>query len=123
VGPGGFLDAAFNLRADVPAGTYHVSCDAIIIESVDVTFTLIWRRGTTDTTLAEWTRHWDPLPAGIYDAQPYETDQVAPAIDFQPGDQLVFRYAGANTTSMQAFIPNGDGANANGKIPSITLPR
>jgi hypothetical protein len=122
VGPGGFQDAEFTLRADVPAGTYHVSCDSIIIEPVDVTFSLIWRRGATDTVLAEWTKHWDPLPSGGYDAQPYEVDQVAPAIDFQPGDQLVFRYAGANTTSPQAFIPNGDGARANGKIPSITLP-
>ena len=122
MGPGGSQDAAFTLRAAVPAGSYHVECDAVIIASVDVTFTLIWRRGTTDTTLAQWIRHWDPAP-GNFDAQPYEVDMAAPAIDFQKGDQLVFRYAAANTTRPEAFIPNGDGRTSNGRIPNITLPQ
>jgi len=122
VGLGESQDAAFPLRADVPAGAYHVECDSIITESVDVTFSLILRRGATDTTLAEWMKHWEPLPSG-YKAQAYEVDQVAPAIDFEPGDQLVFRYAGASATSPDAFIPNGDGFRAEGRIPSITLPR
>jgi hypothetical protein len=119
---GNFLDAAFALRASVPAGTYHVTCDAIIIGPVDVTFTLIWRRGATDTKVAEWSRHWEPLGGGRYDAQAYELDVTGTAIDYRAGDQLVFRYAGANAATMQAFIPNGDGFRANGRIPSITLP-
>ena len=123
MGSGGSLDAAFTLKADVPAGRYHVICDAIIIRAVDVTFDLIHRRGATDTALATWTHHFDPLPGGVYDAQPYEIDQDAPAIDFQDGDQFVFRYSGANTTSSMAFIPNGDGALAKGRIPNITLPQ
>ena len=122
MGPGGSREAAYNLRAAVHAGTYHVECDAIIVGPVDVTFTLIWRRDQTDTNLAQWTRHWDPLPGGGYDAQAYEVNETAPAIDYQAGDQLVFRYAASNTTTPNAFIPNGDGARANGRIPSITLP-
>ena len=122
MGPGGSQEAPFDLRASVHAGTYHVACDAIIIGSVDVTFTLIWRRGQADTNLAQWTRHWDPLPGGVYDAQAYEIDMAGAAIDWQAGDQLVFRYAAANTTTPNAFIPNGDGFHANGRIPSITLP-
>lgn len=122
MGPGGSQEAAFALRASVPAGSYHVACDAIITAPVDVGFTLIWRRGQTDTPLAAWTGHWDRLP-DAFDAQTYEVDIAAPAIDYAPGDQLVFRYegtvGGANT---QAFIPNGDGARAKGRIPSITLP-
>ena len=97
-------------------------CDAIIIRDVDVTFTLIHRRGSTDTELATWMKSWQPLPGGVYDAQPYELDVAAPAIDFQPGDHFVFRYYGVST-SMQAFIPNGDGSITNGRIPNITLPR
>lgn len=122
MGPGGSQDAPFDLRASVPAGAYHVECDAIIIGSVDVAFTLIWRRGQTDTTLAQWMQHWEPLPNASYDAQAYAVDMTAPAIDYLAGDQLVFRYAATNTTTPDAFIPNGDGAHANGRIPSITLP-
>jgi len=107
----------------VPAGTYHVICDAIVIRSVDVTFDLIWRRGASDTVLATWSQHFDPLADGTFQAQAYELDVPAPAIDFAPGDEFVFRYSGANTTAMMAFIPNGDGAVANGRIPNITLPR
>jgi hypothetical protein len=123
VGPGGSQEAAFDLRASVPAGAYHLNCDGIIIGPVDVTFTLVWRRGQTDTILAQATQHWDPLPGSVYDAQPYAVDLTAPAIDYRAGDQLVFRYAAANTTTPDAFIPNGDGARAHGRIPSITLPR
>ena len=89
-----------------------------------MTFTLTWRRGATDTQLAQWSRHWDPLPGPVYDAQACDADELAPAIDFQPGDQLIFRYEGTSPpgTNPQAFIPNGDGARAHGRIPSITLP-
>ena len=121
MGLGESLDAAFTLRASVPAGAYHVTCDAIITESVDATFTLIWRRGSSDTTLAQWSEHWDPLPSG-FGAQPYEIDVDAPAIDFKSGDQLVFRYHGQSTRLGQAFIPNGDGERAGGRLPSIRLP-
>ncbi len=122
MGPGGSQEAPYSLKGSVPAGTYHVICDAIIIRSVDVTFDLIWRRGGTDTSLATWSQHFDPLPGGVYTAQAYELDQATQAIAYQSGDQFVFRYSGANTTSQQAFIPNGDGATANGRIPNITLP-
>jgi hypothetical protein len=107
----------------VPAGTYHVECDAVIIGSVDVTFTLIWRHGGTDTTLAQWVQHWEPLPNSNYEAQAYEVDEAAPAIDYSAGDQLVFRYEAMNTTTAEAFIPNGDGPYSNGRIPNIALPQ
>jgi hypothetical protein len=123
VGPGGSLKAAFALRASVPAGVYHVECDALVIAPIDVTFTLLWRRGPLDTQLAQWTQHFDPLP-GPLAAQPYEHDVTAAAIDHVGGDQLVFGYAGPNpmASTTMTFIPNGDGKNAGGRIPSITLP-
>jgi hypothetical protein len=111
------------LKASVPAGTYHLVLDSIIIKSVDVTFDLVWRQASgTDVSLATWTQHFDPLPGASYDAQPFEYDESCGAITFKAGDQLVFRYTGANTTSTEAYIPNGDGSHANGRIPYITLP-
>lgn len=124
MGPvGSHLDAAFSLRAAVPAGTYHIECDAVITASIDVTFSLIWRRGPADMLLAQWMKHWDPR-VGSFEAQPYEVDMAAQGIDYKPGDQLVFRYAGNGPpgTLAEAFIPNGDGQNSHGRIPAITLP-
>lgn len=123
MGAGGSLEAAYDLKASVPAGAYHCIIDAIIIRPVDVTFDLIWRRGTTDTVLATWDAHFDPLPGASFDAQAYELDVDAPAIDFEPGDQFVFRYSATNTTETNAWIPNGDGTLANGRIPNFTLPK
>jgi hypothetical protein len=123
VGSGGSQEAAYALKAAVKAGTYHLVVDAVIIKPVDVTFDLIWRRGTTDMSLATWQQHFDPLPGANYDAQPFEYDEDCPAIDYKSGDELVFRYAGSNTTSAEAYIPNGDGPHANGRIPYIELPK
>ncbi|HET7505567.1 MAG TPA: hypothetical protein VFK02_31320 [Kofleriaceae bacterium] len=123
MGPGGSQEAEFRLRASVPAGTYHVVCDAIIIGPVDVTFALIWHKGTSVVTLASWMQHWEPLASGDYVAQPYEIDVTAPAIDYHPGDQLVFRYAASNTTTPDAFIPAGGSPSEHGRIANITLPQ
>jgi hypothetical protein len=122
VGSGGSQEAAYSLKASVPAGTYHFILDAVITASVDVTFDWIWRSGATDTVLAEWTAHYDPAGGANFDAQPFEYDEDCAAIDFVAGDQIVFRYTGANTASQEAYIPNGDGATSNGRIPNMTLP-
>lgn len=123
MGAGGSLEAAYKLKASVPAGTYHCIIDSIIIRSVDVQFDLIWRRGATDTVLGTWSEHFDPLPGANFDAQAYEKDVDAPAIDFEDGDLFIFRYGASNTISSEAFIPNGDGTSANGRIPNFTLPK
>jgi hypothetical protein len=124
VGSGGSLDAEYELRADVPAGAYHVICDNIIIQPVDVAFALVHRRGGADLAeLASWTQHFEPLGGGNYRAQAYELDVAAPALRFKRGDQLVFRYTGLASTGMMTFIPNGDGRLTGGRIPSLTLPR
>lgn len=124
MGTGGSREAAFDLVDSVPAGTYVLVADGIITAAVDVTFEIIWRRTDppTDTVLASWQQHFEPLPDGRYDAQPLELTARASAIDYQPGDQLVFRYTGVNATVAMAYIPNGDGARANGRIPYLTLP-
>ena len=123
MGSGGSFEAEYALKASVPAGNYHVIYDGIIIRTVDVQFDLVWRRGATDTLLGTWMEHFEPLPGGVFDAQPFERDVAAPAIDFKKGDQFIFRYTGVSSTSMQAYIPNGDGRITDGRIPNITLPK
>jgi hypothetical protein len=124
VGAGRSLEAKYKLKASVKAGTYHFVLDCIVIFSVDMKFELLHRRGTDDVVLAEWPQHFEPLPDS-FDAQAYEIDQTAPAIEFTAGDQLVFRYSAtaAGTAQGDAWVPNGDGALQGGRIPNITLPK
>jgi hypothetical protein len=96
--------------------------DCIVISAVDMQFDLLHRRGTDNTVIATWTKHFEPLP-GSFDAQPYEIDQQGPKVDVQTGDQLVFRFSAMNTTPQDSWIPNGDGRLSQGRIPNITLPK
>ena len=124
MGAGGSQEAAYKLKASVPAGTYHFVLDGIIIRPVDVTFDLIWRRGDDRHVARDAGSSTSmPLPARRSTRRRTRSIRCRPAIDLQDGDQLVFRYTGRNDASMQAWIPNGDGALANGRIPNITLPR
>lgn len=124
MGSGGSLDAEYRLKADVPAGAYHLVLDAIIIRAVDVQFDLLHRRaGDDDVQLATWTQHFEPLADGTYRAQAYELDVDCPAIDHETGDEFVFRYTGLGSSVVMAFIPNGDGAVTGGRIPNITFPK
>jgi hypothetical protein len=95
--------------------------DCIVTSSVDVKFELMAQNGGDTVVLSTWSKHFDPLASG-YDAQPYEVNKEAPAVDFVDGAQLVFRYSASGTTKTEAWIPNGDGQLAGGRIPSITLP-
>ena len=40
----------------------------------------------TTATLGTWTEHFEPLPGASFDAQPYEVNMPAQAIDFEPGE-------------------------------------
>jgi hypothetical protein len=125
VGSGGSQEAPYTLQASIPAGSTHFILDSVITASVDMTFDWIWRHanGSADTVLAEWSQHFDPLGSGDFDAQVLEYDENCAAVDYDSGDQVVFRYTGANTDSTQAFIPNGDGTLSHGRDPNITLPK
>jgi hypothetical protein len=122
VGTGSPLEAEIPLVTDLPAGDWHFIGDGIIVASVDVTFEIFVRRaGGAEVAIAMFEHHFDPLP-GRFDAQPFEATAAAAAIAHEPGDELILRYSGANTTSQMAYLPNGDGALAGGRIPSIDLP-
>lgn len=107
----------------MPAGTYRFVLDCIVTAPVDVTFEVMWRRGTTNVLVATWSKHFDPLASGDYDAQPYEAGREAEAIEHAAGDLLVFRYTANSASKADAWIPNGDGELANGRIPHIALPK
>lgn len=62
-------------------------------------FEVVLRRNGADTPVVAWDHHFDPLGAGIFDAQLYEADAEGTAIDFVAGDQIVFRYTGQSTTT------------------------
>lgn len=110
--------------AAIPAGTWHLVGDGIITESVDVHFEMIHRRaGVADVDICTWDHHFDPLPGGSFDAQALDADATGTAVDFEAGDQLVFKYTGASATLPNAYIPDGDGATKHGRNPNITLPK
>jgi hypothetical protein len=91
---------------------------------VDVRFELLWRReGRDDVELASWSHRFEPLGGGNFDAQPLELTADGPAVDQQPGDQLVLRYSADNGEVPMAYIPNGEGERANGRIPYVDLPQ
>ena len=122
MGAGSSQEAAFDLVADVPAGRWHLAADAIILAPVDVTLELLWRRpGRDDVVLLGDTHHFDPPASGSM-AQTYDVSQDAPAISWQAGDQLVFRYTGSESSRSSAYVPDGEGSAAGGRIPFIDLP-
>lgn len=98
--------------------------DGIIVASVDVHFEIVLREaGGGDTVLAGFDHHFDPNGGGNFDAVPFEATADIAANDSDVGDQVVLRIVTTGTEEPTAYIPNGDGANANGRIPFIALPR
>ena len=123
MGIGDPLEAAFTLVGPLGAGTWTLVGDGIIIEPVDVRFEVFVRaEAGGETPLFSADHHFDPRGGGNFDAVPFETRADAPAVAAASGDRLVFRYSAMNATVAMSYIPNGDGASANGRIPSLTLP-
>lgn len=122
MGVGDPLEAAFPLTAPLPAGPWRLVADGIIIQPVDVQFDLIWRSPAGDVVLATFMQHFEPNGGGNFDAVPFDVTAQAPAADAKSGDQLIFRYQAMNATIEMAYVPNGDGANNNGRIPFIEIP-
>lgn len=125
MGVGYPLEAAAKLAGPVRAGTWHLVGDGIVIDPVDITYSILWRSPAGDETLASVRHHFEPFPAGPtrYDATKFEADVEGVAAKAYDGDLLVLRFTAESAAAGMPFIPNGDGANARGRIPSIQLPR
>src|SRR5205823_3279919 len=113
-------EAPFDLVAGIPAGTWHLVGDGVITESVDVHFEVIHRRGSADTDACTWDHHFDPALDGTFPVQPLDADAACTAVDFQPGDKLVFKYSGASAMNNEAYIPDGEGSSNGGRDPNLT---
>ncbi|HZS39722.1 MAG TPA: hypothetical protein VFF06_22975 [Polyangia bacterium] len=126
MGVGDPLEAAFKLAAPIRAGSWHLVGDAIVLESADAQYDVIWRSGAGDVKLAGFAHHFY-VPAGTGQAQfnavAFEADAPGIAAAARAGDSLVLRFTALNAApGTMAFIPNGDGVKAMGRIPSLTLP-
>jgi hypothetical protein len=121
VGAGSSQEATFALEASVPAGSYHFVMDCIVIDAVTMTFELLQRRAGSDTLLVGFIDSYTPLGGANYSAQPFAYDETVPAIDFEAGDELVFRYTANGSSLPAAWEPNGDQQHGS-HDPNITLP-
>jgi hypothetical protein len=109
------------LNRPIPAGTWHLVGDGIIINACDVQFDLIWRAQDGDHAIASVTHHFDPR--SDFNAVPFEADLTGVAVNPTINkDQLVLRFSTQTQSSNLLYIPNSDGANAKGRIPSVRLP-
>jgi hypothetical protein len=132
VGVGNPLEAAFVLAGPVKAGNWQLIGDGIVLAAggVDIRYDVIWRKagaaaGAGDVTLVSFQNHFvQPTGTAQFDAVAFEGTAAGVAAGAVAGDSLVLRFTAMNSPAgTMAFIPNGDGTNAKGRIPAITLPR
>ncbi len=125
LGPGGPpLEAAFLLTGPIKAGTWHLVGDGIVLNAADLTYVVVWRdQKGVEHELVRWTHHFDP-PASGFDAVQFEADGAGVAANASGNDTLLLRMSAAGDPNVaMLWIPNGDGAKTNGRIPSLTLPK
>lgn len=127
------MEAAYTLRAPIPAGTWGLIGDGIVLGSgvtnVTVLFEARWRRAgalddRADVVLfsVQNTFARDPDPDRAFRAVPFQTQVSGQAAAASAGDRLVLRFTALRGDSGAVFVPNGDGAITYGRIPRLDLP-
>jgi hypothetical protein len=116
------------LKGPIKAGTWHLIGDGIVLRPADVVFDVIWRHGGVDTPIVQFQRRFEPrTDENKFHATRFEADANGAAVPANPGDLLVLRFSAPGMPDAGdegvAYIPNGDGARADGRIPSLILPR
>lgn len=126
MGVGDSLEAALTLAGSINAGKWHLIGDGIVLATADIDYDVIWRHGGSDTNIVHFEHHFEPLTGTQkFDASPFEADANGDSVPAKSGDQLVLRFSASGPdagATPQVFIPNADGAHANGKVPSLILP-
>ena len=114
------------MAGPLKAGNWHLVGDGIVFQSTDVTFDVLWRDGANvDHPIVSFTHHFDPQPSG-FNAVQYEDNALGVAANAKSNEQLVLRMStppGGYPDGTMLWIPNGDGANTQGRDPSLTLPK
>lgn len=131
------LEASFTLRKPLPAGTWGLIGDGIVlgdgVTNVTVLFEVRWRRAAaaaagddrSDVVLVSVQNTFvrDPDPNRSFRAVPFQTSAPGLAAAADPGDRLVLRFTALRGDSGAVFVPNGDGVTAFGRIPRLDLPQ
>ena len=124
MGVGDSLEAATTLAAPIAAGTWTLVGDGIVFAPIDVRFEVLRRRAAAPAlAVFHVDHHFDPPATGGFAAVTFDATAAGAAVDYAPGDSLVWRFTPSGTDAQATYIPNGDGANAHGRIPSLALPR
>ncbi|HVK72004.1 MAG TPA: hypothetical protein VM734_01735 [Kofleriaceae bacterium] len=97
-----------------------------MLAPIDMRFEVLWRKaaGGDDVPIVSWEHHFEPNADNPNRAQSHDFRgdgaRVGPNAT---GDQLIFRYTGLTQgTIPMAWIPNGEGERAMGRIPYLALP-
>lgn len=112
------------MTGPIKAGTWHLVGDGIVLSAADVTYDVVWRDSKGgEHAIATWSHHFDPLPSG-FNATQFEADTAGSEAKASANDTLILRLsAQGDPTVAMLWIPNGDGAKAMGRVPSLTLPK
>lgn len=123
MGAGSSQEAEFTLLAGIPAGTWTLVADCIVVQAVDMRFEIFQRKAAGgDVPIVQWEQHFDP-GAQLSQAQAYQVTGAGPRVDVSSGDQLIFRYTALSSAGPIAWYPDGEGAALGGRIPYIDLPQ
>jgi hypothetical protein len=125
VGVGDPLEAPYRLTAPIPQGRWKLVGDGIILAPCDVQFDVLWRRTSGDTTVASFSHHFEvPPPPDQFNAVAFDGEADGIAAPAVTGDHLVLRFSvtSSHPAGTKQYIPNGDGGDALGRIPSLILP-
>lgn len=125
------VEAAYTLKAPIPAGSWTIVGDGIVVgsgaQSVTVRFEARWRKqgqtdGNGDTVLATAMNTFTRDSSQPFDAVPFTTMVPGIAADADAGDLLVLRVTAVSGDPGALFILNGEGKNSGGNIPRLDLP-
>lgn len=127
-----YIEAPYTLRGPIFAGVWNLVADGIIagsnVRSITIQFEMRWRRkgagdDSGDLVILSREHTFVRNVDQPFSAVPYEDRVQGVAAAAEPGDSLILRITAQNGDTGAFYIPNGDGQNAQGRIPHLDLPQ